>query len=162
MKTKWTEEYKKFSEQLSFISKLAAFLLVIFTFLSLYDLLKFFREYPEYFSELVETAGLIPSIAFQVSVFIIFTLRFALLFFKKEKTFWVNQIVWLAGILILIGYWIFSRPPATEANFGIYSTYPESLLANGSYVFGVLAVGYLSLSIPLKLITLILSIIKSK
>ena len=160
MKTKWKEEYKKFSEQLSFKSKLAAFLIVIFTFLSLYDLLKFFREYPQYSNEFIETMGIIPSSLFHLSVGIVFASRFALLFSQKEKAFWINQIVWLIGISILIGYWIYSRPPATEVNFGLYSTYPDPILANGSHVFGIFVVGYLFLSIPFKFTTLILSIIK--
>lgn len=162
MRGKWIEEYRKFSARISFISKLSAFLILILSFLSLFDLFNLFREYPQFLNEFVETMQLIPSIAFQASVFIIFTLRFVLLFSKREKLFWISQLMWFVGILVLISYWIYSRPSAAEVNFGLYSMRPDPLLLNGSHILGILAVGYVFVSIPLKFITLIFSIIKSK
>lgn len=163
MKANWIKEFRKLSEQeqMIFASKVASFSISILAFLSLYDLYAFFNENPKYLNEFVETMGLVPSILFQLGVLTVFFVRFILLFLKNKKIFWINQLLWFIGILIFTSYYIYSKPFG-DANFAIYSTYPEPLLKNASNIISVLGLGYLFVSVFLKLMTLAISIIKPK
>lgn len=159
MFAKWLEEYQKLSRKTRFISQLAAFLVSLFSFLSLYDLVKIFSENPQYLESFIEEAHLISSVIFQVSILIIFSVRFVLTFFDREKYFWLNQILWILGITLLAGYWFASRPSGTAPAFGLYETY-TGIFRNASRYFDGFGMWYLILSPTRRFIMFIYSLIK--
>ncbi len=63
MFAKWLEEYRKLSRETRFISQLAAFLISVFSFLSLYDIVRFFNMNPSYFGQVLlqYTCFILPS-----------------------------------------------------------------------------------------------------
>lgn len=159
MKAKWLKKYKNFSCKLQFLSKLAAFLISIFLLLSLYDIYNFFRESPHYLNEFIEMNGLIPSIVFQLSIFLVFSLRFSLLFLKSEKIFWMNQLLWLIGLTLIASYWFYSRP---ESKISFAIVHGPEAFKHSSLAFELLGMWYLFFSLPLKLFTLVFAAIKSR
>ena len=159
MFAKWLEEYQRLSEKSRLVSKLSAFLISIFSFLSLYDLARFFNEYPQYLDSFIEESGLLSAIAFQISILIIFVSRFVLLFFKTKKVFWISQILWLFGLTLLASYWFVSRP--SELSFGIYSTYP-TIFIHASRSFDFFGMWYLLLSLIRQIIMLLISLTEEK
>lgn len=109
---KWLEEYYKILNESQFVSKLSAFLVAIFSLLSLYQLCRALYLSSHYLnSTLDERYELISSIIFQISIAFIFSSRFILHFFKSTKIFRLNQTLWLVGLIVLSSYWLVSRPP---------------------------------------------------
>jgi hypothetical protein len=154
---KWFREYKKLSFEIRFISQLAAFLISLFTVLSLYDWIQLYFVYPKWFNELNEVSELfLVSIILQISIATIFAARFVLLFFNTEKAFCFNQTLYLIGLSTLFFYWYLSRPPKTS--FAMYSTYIE-IFRYASRSFDFFAMWYLLLSPIRQLVTLITSLI---
>ncbi len=157
MFAKWLEECQRLFQKTRFISQLAAFLISIFALLSLYDLARFFNENPKYLKEFIEESGLLSSISFQVSILIVFASKFVLLFFRTTKTFWLNQVLCLVGLILLASYWVFSKP--TSGSFQIYSTY-TIIFRHASRSLELYGLYYLLFSPVRQFITLIYSLIK--
>lgn len=159
MFAKWLEEYQKQVEKLRFISKLSAFFIAIFSFLSLYYIFKFFSEYPQSLESLIEESRLIPSVTFQILIMTVFSARFVLLFFKSRRLFLLNQVLYFVGLAFLATYWFVSRPNATASPFGIYETY-SGIFRHASRSFDTFGLYYLVLSPIRQFITVIISLIK--
>jgi hypothetical protein len=160
MFAKWFEEYQRYSERMRFLSKLSAFLVSLFAILSLYNIAYFFYIYNYGFNTLFEIHNLFPAAVFQFAIFLIFALKFALLFFKSKKAFIFDQILWLTGIILLLSYWYFLR--LEPRLFGIYSTVTEPFFRHSSPIFSSLAMLYLILSPLRQITTIIIAWIKSK
>ncbi len=155
---KWLDEYQKLSQKTRFISQLAAFLLSLFSLLSLYDIVKFFSNNPQALESFIEESNLISSIIFQISIVIVFGVRFILTFVKKEKVFWINQTLWLIGFSLLAVYWYISRP--VPGPFEMYSTFGPELFRHTSQYFGAFGIYYLVLSPIQRFIKLIYALLK--
>lgn len=158
---KWIDEYKRVSEKTRFVSQLAAFIISLFSILSLYNLVWWFKI--EEFSSLSEFLNVyqMPSaIIFQVAIAIVFAARFSLFFFKSEKSFRFNQIFLVIGFILLGSYWFISRP-VDDLPFKIYSMY-TSIFRHASWSFDV--VGWLFIiSSPIKEVCFVLAaFLKSK
>lgn len=160
MFAKWFEEYKKLFQKTRFISQMAAFLISVFTILSLYDIAHFFYFNPSYSDRFFEIHLLFPSVIFQSVIFIIFVSRFGLSFLKSKKAFIFNQILWIIGFSLLLFYWYISRP--TQEMFRIYSTFGDSIFKHASRSFDGLGMWYLILSPLRQITTIIIAWIKSK
>lgn len=160
MFAKWLEEYQRLSERLRFLSKLSAFLVSLFAVLSLYNIARFFYLENYGLHRLFEIHALFPAVIFQLVIFLVFAVKFASLFFRSEKAFAVNQILWLTGIILLVTYWYFLR--IEPSPFGIYSTVPEPFFRHSSPIFSSLAMLYLILSPLRQITTIIIAFIKSK
>ncbi|MDQ3063755.1 MAG: hypothetical protein M3R14_12985 [Acidobacteriota bacterium] len=86
MFAKWLEEYQRLSQKIQIFSQLVSFLIAIVSFFSLYELARFFNCEPEYLNKFIEVESrLFYSVAFQLSIFIIFASRFVALFSKQRK-----------------------------------------------------------------------------
>lgn len=160
MNSKWVEEYRRISLKTQFLSKLGTFLLSLLVILSLYDIARYFYDYPSELNRFFEIHLLFTAVIFQFVVFVIFSLRFVLSFFKSKKVFFINQIFWLIGVLTLIIYWYISIPDPIP--FGIYSTYPDPTFSYSSQVFSGLGMYYLILSPLRQITTIIIALVKSK
>lgn len=168
MSAKRIEEYEKLSQETRFLSQLSAFLISIFSLLSLYEIIRgiyfefFYLETPqdfEHFKSFLEESGIVYAVIFQLSIASIFAFRFALHFFKSRRVFWLNQITWLIGFIILVSYWLALKPP--DNIFGLYSTYPSPVFfRHASQSFEFSGIGYLLLSPIQKVIILIMSLTK--
>ena len=156
---KLLKEYQKKSRRTVFISQLGAFLVSIFALLSLYDLVEFYNANYRHLRDFIEVYGLLSAVFFQVSIMLIFGARFVLTFFKKEKIFWVNRILWLVGFSLLLSYRYNSRP--LQGTFGIYSTY-ESLFRHASRYFDSFGFWYLVLIQIRQVIILFCSFLTSR
>lgn len=156
---KWFEEYKRLSEKTVFLSKFASFIIAIFTLLSLYDFVRFFYTEPDFWNSFTETekAEFWVAIVFQLSIFIFFTLRFSLLFFKTPKFFWLAQSLYFVGFILLASYWFVSRPP-----IGYYEFFPNEwvVFRHSSRSLDLYGLYYLLLSPVRRFATLIISLIK--
>lgn len=153
------EEYKQLSDKLRFMSKLGAFLIAIFTLLSLYDIADFFNHNPQYWEEFIKYKenGLLPALIFQTVIFLIFAARFVLLFFESRKLFGINQCLWILGFGVFAIYFFISnnyKYGLDPAHIGIFRHAARS--------FDFVGFGYLLLSLPLKFLTLIIAFIKSR
>lgn len=160
MLTKWFEEYQWLSRKTRFISQLAAFLISVFTILSLYDIAHFFYFNPSYSGRFFEIHLLFQSVIFQSVIFVIFVSRFVLSFLKSNTTFVFNQILSVTGIILLVIYWYVSIPE--PAPFVILATRPDPLFKHSSLIFSSLAMLYLILSPLRQITTIIIAFIKSK
>lgn len=160
MFAKWLEEYRNLTEKWQFISKLAAFTISIFTVLSVYDVICFYYyDLSDANAQFIVELRIIPAIIFQVSILLIFVLRFVLLFYNTRNLFWCNQVLYLIGLLLITTYWFYSLPPGND--FQVYSTYPNVFI-RASRSFDNVALGYLIFS-PLKcFIAVLAAFVKSK
>jgi hypothetical protein len=162
MFAKWLKQYQKLSEKSRFVSKLSAFLLSICLLLSLYDLGYFFYHDPQHLRTLLnEQSKLLSSVIFQVLIFIVFASRFVLLFFQTIRVFWLNQFLWLIGMILLTSYWFASRPSYDGFDFRFYETY-TSVFAFSSKSFDFLGLWYLLLSPVRQFVTFVVALIKDK
>lgn len=159
MFAKWFGEYQRLAKKLRFLSKLSAFLISLFAVLSLYNIAYFFYIDNYGFNKIFEIHNLFSAIIFQIVIFLIFALKFCLLFFESKRAFVLSQISWLTGIILLLSYWYFLR--LEPAAFGIYSTVPEPFFRHSSPVFSGLGMLYLILSPLRQIITVIIAFIKS-
>jgi hypothetical protein len=155
----WLEEYKRLSEKTVFLSKFGSFIIAIFTLLSLYDFARFFYIEPNFWNSFTETekAEFWVSIVFQLSIFIFFTLRFTLLFFKTSKIFWLTQGLSFVGFILLASYWFVSRPPIDYYKFFPHEWVVFSYASRSLELYGLY---YLLLSPVRRFITLIISLLK--
>lgn len=160
MLAKLFDEYQRLSEKAGFVSKLGAFLISIFTILSLYDIFYFLYFSPSGLKNFFEIHGLFSAVIFHALILMVFAARFVLLFFKTRKFFYFNQILWLIGLTLLAVYWFISRP--VPGPFTIYSTFPDPIFSHASQMFDSVGISYLLLSLPVKFLTLIIALIKSK
>lgn len=159
MFSKWINEYQAFSKKTRIVSKFGAFLISIFTLLSLYDLVKALYFDPSYFDSIWEMGGAFPAIIFQISILAVFLTRFILLFLNSKRMFWVNQILWLIGVSIFIGYWFYPiMPPSSEIDFTIYGN--RGIFAHGSSSLDFFGWSYLILSPLLRISLIIISSVK--
>ena len=161
MFAKWCKEYQRLSQKTRFLSQLAAFLVSIFSFLSLYELARFFYYEPQFLKGLMENeeTQFWSSIIFQIAILMAFALRFSLLFFKTSKSFWLSQGLCFIGMILLASYWLVSRPPDDYYKFFpnewvIFKHASQSLQLYGLY--------YLLLSPIRQLITFIVSLINQR
>ncbi len=122
MFAKWFNEYQKLSRKTRFISQFAAFTVLIFSLLSLYDVARIVHYNSDYPGN-EQLFEFWISIIFQVLIFILFTLRFGLLFFESSKSFWLSEILSLIGLATLASFWWISRPP-----LGYYDLFPNDLI----------------------------------
>ncbi len=160
MFAKWLEEYQRLSNEMRFVSKLGTFLVSLFAILSLYNIAHFFYLGNYGVQILFEIQALLPAVIFQSVIFLVFAAKFASLFFKSEKAFVFNQILWMTGIILLVTYWYCLR--LEPLSFGIYSTVPEPFFRHSSPVFSTIAVVYLILSPLRQITTIVIAFIKSK
>jgi hypothetical protein len=159
MFSNWLEEFRKISEKTRFISQLAAFLISIFSFLSLYDLIRIYDTEFQNLKEFLEVAGLKSAILFQATILLVFAARFVLLFFKTKNVFRFNQILWTVGLILVFSYWFASRP--VSGPYGLYSTY-EGIFQHASRSFDFLGGWFLILSPIRQFLTFVIAIIKSR
>ena len=103
---KWLDEYRKSCLKTRFGSQLAAFLIAIFSFLSLSSYWKLIHENPRYLEYSWDRALLISF--FHIGIGLAFGSRFILLFSKSKKQFWSSQILWIVGFSSIIAYWSYS------------------------------------------------------
>ena len=158
MFAKWLEEYRKILIESQFLSKLSAFLVAIYSLLSLYQLCRALYFSSHYLnSTLDERYTLIYSIIFQISIALIFASRFILHFFKSTKIFRLNQTLWLVGLIVLSSYWLVSRPPD-----GYYNFFPDEwiIFSHASDSLEFFGIWYLLLSPIRHLITFIHALIR--
>lgn len=163
MVAKWFEEYQKLSRKTRFISQLAAFLISVFSLLSIYDIARIVMYHePQFLKGLTETElfEFWISMIFQILIFTIFVLRFSLLFFKSSKSFWLSQGLSFVGLILFAVYLYISIPPKSEVSFGIYGTYPAGFSKYASLRFDTFGICYLVLSPIRQIITLIHSYLK--
>jgi hypothetical protein len=102
MFAKWLVRYTDFFYKTRYISQFSVFLISLFSILSLYDLLWSGYYNPMHVEANWNLYSL--SIAFHVFTFLIFAIRFTLLFFNSKKGFWFSQTLWLIGFLGLTIY----------------------------------------------------------
>lgn len=158
MFAKWFEEYQRLSQKMRFFSQLASFLIAIVSFFSLYELTRVFYFEPEYLNKFIEEESrFLYSVTFQISLFIIFALRFVVLFFKTAKAFWLGQGLCLIGLIFLASYWLESRPPGAYYHF-----FPNEwiIFRHASRSLELYGLYYLLLSPIRQFITLIISLSK--
>ena len=160
MFAKWLEEYQRLSGKLRFLSQLAAFLLSLFAVLSLYNIAYLFRLDNYAFNQLFEIHFLFPAVIFHLVIFVTFAAKFALLFFKSKRFLYLNHILWIIGLIVLANYWYFSI--LEPIPFGLYSMEPPSNFRHASGMFDFVGVWYLLLSLPVRFLTLIIALIKSR
>jgi len=160
MLAKWFEEHQRLSRKTRFASQLAAFLISVFTILSLYDIAHFFYFNPSYSGRFFEIHLLFQSVIFQSVIFVIFGSRFVLSFFESKLAFTFGQILWAIALITLLIFWYISIPEPSP--FGIYSTRPDPNFKHTSLIFSSLAMLYLILSPFRQITTIIIAFIKSK
>jgi hypothetical protein len=159
MSSNWFEEFRKISEKMRLISQSAAFLISIFSFLSLCDLTRIYYAEFQSLKEFLEVAGLKSAILFQAAILLIFAARFVLLFFKTKRVFWLDRILWIIGLTLFISYFSISRVHE-DLNYGLYSTRPE-VFRHAPRSFDFLGMWFLVLSPIRQFLTLIIAVIKS-
>lgn len=161
MLAKWLEEYRRLSRKMWILSQFGAFVISIFTFLSLYDWLQIYLNHPNWIVEyrLMSNGLFDMALIFQIIISVIFGSRFILLFFKTKNIAKTNTLLYLVGIFLLSIYWFFSEPVRPRPE--LYSTYDE-IFAYTSRGFDVFGYSYLILSPLRRIITIIVALIKSK
>ncbi|HEY8558805.1 MAG TPA: hypothetical protein VIL74_00270 [Pyrinomonadaceae bacterium] len=152
------EDYRKSYQALSFISKLAAFLLALLAALNLCEIARFFYLQNYGLEKLFEIHLLFPATVLQLLILAVFALKFASLFFESKKAFKFGQILRLFGLFLLLLYFIVSIPSLAAS--GIYETAPAPIFRHASRSFSVAATAYLTFSPLRQIVTLILSSIK--
>lgn len=169
MSASWAEEYKRFSQKTRFLPQLAAFLISIFSVLSVYEIAHgiyfefFYLENPPLISQFKrfwEESGILYSLIFQLSIAVIFTFRFVLQFFESTKIFWLNRILWIVGFIILISYWQMSKPPSEMPKY-IYVNSWE-IFRHASPILSWLGIWYLVLSPLRQIVISAAALIKSR
>jgi Na+/melibiose symporter-like transporter len=158
MYSKWIDKYQVFSQKWRFISKLGTFVFTLTTIFSLYGFgwTFYFNDLGlnDIFGDLKNEPEFLISITFQVSLLLVFATRFGLNFFDQKRIFWLNQLLWLGGLLLLIAYWGYPRPkPPLE-----FTSYHESIFSSK---FELIGVSYLFLSPLLRISFAIISFVKS-
>ena len=146
MSAKWFGCYKDFFYKTRFISQLSAFLVSLFSLLSFYDLL-----WSGYYNPLYVEANkkvFLFSIAFHIFLFLIFAIRFTLLWFSSNKSFLLAQFLWLIGLTGLLIY-SFSM---SEPKIGHHQT--EYFLLISSSLFSLISL-YIVLS-PIRQLTVLM------
>lgn len=159
MLAKILTKYRRLSEKLGFLSQLSAFLISIFTILSLYDLTRFLYSEPQYLDSFREDSNFFFFVGFQITIFLVFISRFSLLFFKSSKAFGFNQLLWAFGVILLFSYWYSSRP--LTQHFDLYATY-TMIFAHASRSFDFFGICYLLLSPFCRFFILITALIKPR
>jgi hypothetical protein len=160
MFAKWFVEYQNLSQKTLFVSRLAAFLISIFAFLSLSDIARFFYFNPSSLGGFFDVHLLSTAVVFQLLILFVFVSRFALLFVNSRRASVYRLILLVVGLILLAAYLYLSIP--REAASGIYSTGPNPIFRHASSVFGVVGICYLILSPLRQITTIITALIKSK
>ena len=156
MFAKYFDEYKRLSEKLKFLSKLAVFLISMALLISFYRSIEFYLS-DRYSLVASEELEFLLYNLFQFVIFVVFASRFVLLFFKAKKVFWISQVLSIIGLILLSVYLFISIP---SENFGMYP--PPGVFNYASHELDIFGSFYLLLS-PLKLFIIsIIAFFKSK
>jgi uncharacterized membrane-anchored protein len=160
MFAKWFVEYQNLSQKTLFVSRMAAFLISIFAFLSLSDIARFFYFNPSSLGGFFDVHLLSTAVVFQLLILFVFVSRFALLFVNSRRASVYRLILLVVGLILLAAYLYLSIP--REAASGIYSTGSNPIFRHASSIFGVVGICYLILSPLRQITTIITALIKSK
>lgn len=118
MFAKWFEEYRKNYLETRFISQLPAFLISLFSLLSLYTNLHAGYLNQTYVKSNVEYFGV--SIFFHILIAFLFGVRFVLFFFNSKKGFWLAQLLWICIIATIIFWSAYSRGGFAEISNDLF------------------------------------------
>lgn len=159
MVAKWFEEYRRNSQKTLFLSKLGAFLVSLFSILSLYNIARIFYIENYELQRVFEIHLLFTAVLFQSAIFLVYAVKFGSLFFKAKKSFVFNQWLWVIGLLFLILYWYISIP---EPNPFVLSGGRTEIFRHSNPIFNAIGIYYLILSPIHRIITAVISYFKSK
>ena len=120
MNSKWIDEYRRFSGKMKFLSKLIAFLIFVFSIISLSVTIRGLIYEPEMLINAIEFS--IPSIFFHIIVTIVFSIRFSLYFTDSRRMFNLSQVLWIIGYLTILTYAIYSYYWYLRLSMGIFAS----------------------------------------
>lgn len=166
MAVKWFEEYRNISQKTLFLSKLGAFAVFLFAFLSLWSIFR--ASYLNFDSIESLWTNIIIAIILHLIIGMTFLTRFIFLFFNSAISFLYSQIFWLISIALIIGAHIATRfalygslfKSVRWIDFGI-DFYPSFLLF-ADYSLEAFLFIYLLMSPIHRIIIAIISYFRSK
>ncbi len=97
------ESYKNNLVKFRLISKIPAFLIVIFMMLEIGNIFTNLQMNPAFLEN--NQNSVVLSLSFQFFIALMFGTRFVLLWFKKSKFVWLSQLVWVLNWLSIIYYY---------------------------------------------------------
>ncbi len=168
MFAKRLEEYRENYLETQFISQLSAFLISLLSLLSLFDNLHAGYLFPEVVKNNWRFFWI--PIIFHIFVSLFFGVRFILLFFSSKKSFWLSQLFWLLGLVVLFTWSCYTEHSFYgffRASFQVPSSIastiseaPNTNFSNASQNLSLWGTAYFFLSPIRQFFTFIISVFK--